>query len=71
LAGFADDGLSQRETEVLRSVALGPRNDEIANGLHLSKRTIGTHRIRIHCKLRLDTRAELVRYALAHRLIGA
>jgi DNA-binding NarL/FixJ family response regulator len=66
-----NDGLSQRETEVLRSVALGFTSDEIAAELHLSKRTIDTHRIRIHRKLRLATRAELVRYALAHHLIGA
>jgi two-component system response regulator NreC len=42
---------------------------EIAQTLGLSPRTIETHRARIHRKLDLDTRAELVRYALQHQLL--
>ena len=61
--------LSERELEVLRLIALGHTNTEIAGQLYLSVRTIETHRAHIQQKLRLSTRAELVRYALEHGLI--
>jgi two-component system, NarL family, response regulator NreC len=64
------DGLSPRETEVLRLIALGYTNGEIARQLHLSRRTIETHRANIHHKLGLGTRAELVQFALRRHLIG-
>jgi two-component system response regulator NreC len=64
------DGLSERELEVLRMVALGHTNSEIADSLYLSIRTVETHRAHIQQKLRLGSRAELVRYALDHGLIG-
>ncbi|HTA14684.1 MAG TPA: response regulator transcription factor, partial [Solirubrobacteraceae bacterium] len=63
------DKLSPREREVLRLIALGHTSVEIANKLGLSPRTIETHRARIHRKLGLDTRAELVQYALRHELL--
>lgn len=63
------DGLSQRETEVLRLIALGLTSSEISDKLHLSKRTIDAHRRRIHRKLGLRKRSELVRYAIRHNLI--
>jgi two-component system response regulator NreC len=63
------DGLSDREVEVLRMVALGQTNAEIAAKLYLSVRTVETHRAHIQQKLRLGSRAELVRYALEHRLV--
>jgi two-component system, NarL family, response regulator NreC len=63
------DGLSEREVEVLRLIALGHTNSEIADQLFLSVRTVETHRNHIHQKLRLDSRADLVRYALDHRLV--
>jgi two-component system response regulator NreC len=63
------DGLSEREVEVLKLIALGYTNAEIADKLYLSVRTIETHRNHIHQKLRLDSRAELVRYALDHGLV--
>ena len=63
------DGLSEREVEVLRMIALGYTNAEIANSLFLSVRTVETHRAHIQQKLRLGTRSELVRYALDHRLV--
>jgi len=62
--------LSVRETEVLRLIALGHTSVEIARLLHLSPRTIETHRARIHRKLGLTTRAELVRYALRCGLLA-
>jgi two-component system response regulator NreC len=65
----APDGLSEREVEVLRMVALGHTNNEIAEQLFLSVRTVETHRAHIQQKLRLDSRAELVRYAFDHRLV--
>ncbi|MFZ1154486.1 MAG: response regulator transcription factor [Solirubrobacteraceae bacterium] len=63
------DTLTPREREVLRLIALGHTSVEIAQKLGLSPRTIETHRARIHRKLALDTRAELVQYALQHELL--
>lgn len=62
-------GLSEREAEVLKLIALGHTNVEIAERLYLSVRTIETHRAHIQNKLRLSSRAELVRYALDHGLL--
>ena len=62
----ADDPLSEREREVLRLLALGHTNQEIAKQLFISVRTAETHRAHIMQKLGLGTRAELVRYALAN-----
>ncbi len=64
-----DDPLSEREHEVLRLLALGHTNQEIANQLFISVRTAETHRAHIMQKLRLSSRAELVRYALAQGLL--
>jgi two-component system response regulator NreC len=69
-AGGPPDGLSEREVEVLRLVALGHTNSEIAERLFLSVRTVETHRSHIQQKLRLRARADLVRYALEHNLMG-
>ena len=63
------DPLSDREREVLRLLALGHTNQEIAKMLYISVRTAETHRAHIMQKLRLETRAELVRYALTHGLL--
>jgi two-component system response regulator NreC len=65
------DDLSEREVEVLRLIALGHTNAEIAEQLYLSVRTVETHRSHIQRKLRLSTRAELVRYALDRGLIDS
>jgi two-component system response regulator NreC len=61
--------LSERELEVLRLIALGHTNNEIAEQLCLSVRTIESHRAHIQQKLGVSTRSELVRYALEHDLI--
>ena len=58
------DDLTERELEVLRLIALGHTNTEIAGQLFLSTRTVETHRAHIQQKVRRTTRAELVRYAL-------
>jgi two-component system response regulator NreC len=63
------DGLSAREVEVLRMIALGRTNAQIAGDLFLSVRTVETHRAHIQQKLRLTDRSELVRYALSHGLV--
>ena len=65
----AADPLSEREREVLRLLALGHTNQEIAKMLYISVRTAETHRAHIMQKLRLSSRAELVRYALENGLI--
>jgi two-component system response regulator NreC len=64
------DALSPRETEILRLIALGHTSAEIGTQIHLSRRTVETHRARIYRKLGLSTRAELVAYALRRRLVG-
>jgi two-component system response regulator NreC len=61
--------LSEREVEVLRLIALGHTNSEIAAQLGLSVRTVESHRAHIQNKLGLTTRAQLVRHALDHHLI--
>jgi two-component system, NarL family, response regulator NreC len=63
------DPLSEREREVLRLLALGHTNQEIAKMLYISVRTAETHRAHIMQKLRLSTRAELVRHALSQGLL--
>jgi two-component system, NarL family, response regulator NreC len=65
----APDDLSERELEVLRLIALGHTNAEIAAQLYISIRTVETHRAHIQQKLRLSTRAELVRHALGRGLL--
>jgi two-component system, NarL family, response regulator NreC len=64
------DDLTVREVEVLRLIVLGYTTVEIARKLHVSPRTIETHRAHIHSKLGLRTRAELVRYALRRGLLS-
>jgi two-component system response regulator NreC len=66
-----EDPLSDREREVLRLLALGHTNQEIAKELFISVRTAETHRAHIMQKLRLSSRAELVRYALDQGLLEA
>ena len=63
------DKLSPREVEVLRLIALGHTNVEIASSLFLSVRTVESHRAHIQQKVGLTTRAELVRYARDRSLL--
>jgi DNA-binding NarL/FixJ family response regulator len=63
------DPLSEREHEVLRLLALGHTNQEIAKSLYISVRTAETHRAHIMQKLNLTSRADLVRHALAHGVL--
>jgi len=64
-----EDPLSEREHEVLRLLALGHTNQEISKQLYISVRTAETHRAHIMQKLRLSSRADLVRYALEQGML--
>ena len=70
MAAKEADPLSEREREVLRLLALGYTNQEISAQLFISVRTAETHRARIMQKLRLTTRAELVRVAIERGLLA-
>ena len=63
--------LSDRERDVLQLLALGYTNQEIGKKLYISVRTVDTHRAHIMRKLGLETRAELVLFALANGLISS
>ena len=63
------DGLTARERDIVRLVALGHTNREIADRLVLSVRTVETHRARVQTRLGVSSRAELVRWALEHGLL--
>jgi two-component system response regulator NreC len=64
------DGLTEREVGILRLIALGHTNAEIAEQLYLSVRTVESHRAHIQQKLGRSTRAELVQYALSKGFVG-
>jgi two-component system response regulator NreC len=67
--GASGDELSDRERDVLRLIALGHTNAEVAEQLYISIRTVESHRAHIQQKLSLTSRAELVRYALEHGMV--
>jgi DNA-binding NarL/FixJ family response regulator len=62
--------LSERERDIVQLLALGYTNQEIGKKLFISVRTVDTHRAHIMRKLQLETRAELVMFALANGVIG-
>jgi DNA-binding NarL/FixJ family response regulator len=62
--------LSERERDIVHLLALGYTNQEIGKKLFISVRTVETHRAHIMGKLKLETRAELVMFALANGVIG-
>jgi two-component system response regulator NreC len=68
--GRGADGLTARERDVVRLVALGHTSREIAKRLVLSTRTIETHRARVQARLGVSSRAELVRWAMDHGLLA-
>ena len=68
-AGEFADGLSERELEIVRLIALGHTNTEIAEQLFLSVRTVESHRAHVQQKLKLNKRSDLVRYALERGLL--
>ena len=60
----ADNQLTSREQEVLRHIAAGQSNKQIARELDLSVRTVETHRLNIKRKLGIEGQAELIRFAV-------
>jgi DNA-binding NarL/FixJ family response regulator len=60
--------LSNREMEVLQRIVAGQRPTEVAEALHLSVKTVSTHKTRIQDKLQLPNTAALIRYGLEHQL---
>lgn len=68
-SSVAADALSAREIDVLRLVALGYTNRQIADDLHLSVRTVENHRANLMDKLQLRSRVDLVRYATDNHLL--
>jgi two-component system response regulator NreC len=69
LTSAGDAALSERELEVLRLLALGYTNAEIAEQMYISPRTVETHRANLQSKLGTTGRPDLVRYALEHGVI--
>ncbi len=63
------ESLSMRELQVLRKLALGQTNHEIADSYHLSVKTVDTYRSRILKKLNLRNNAELSRFAMQNKII--
>lgn len=63
------ESLSHREYQVMTRIAAGKANKEIAAELFLSVRTVSTYRARVLEKMRMETNAELIRYALQHNLV--
>ena len=63
------EALSDREFEVMRLLVEGLSPTEIGARLHLSVKTVSTHKTRILDKLGVGSTAELVRYAMEHRLV--
>jgi DNA-binding NarL/FixJ family response regulator len=60
--------LSDREFEVFRRIVAGQRLTDIADALHLSVKTVSTHKTRVLEKMRLDSTAALIKYGIEHRL---
>ncbi|WP_075795432.1 response regulator [Massilia putida] len=66
-----DNQLTSREQEVLRHIANGESNKQIARALDLSVRTVETHRLNIKRKLGIEGQAELIKFAVQHGRFGA
>jgi len=64
------DGLTEREREILRLVAEGRTNQEIADLLVLSTSTVQTHRANVMAKLGLHSRTELIKYAIRRGFVS-
>ena len=68
-AGSSHESLSDREFEVLKLLVEGLGPTDIGDKLHLSVKTVSTHKTRILEKLQLGSTAELVRYAIENKLV--
>lgn len=67
--GAPHESLSDREFQVFRMLAEGKSVSDIAERLHLSVKTVSTHKANILQKMQMETVGDLIRYALAHRLV--
>ena len=68
--GHGPDNLTERQREVLQLTAEGRNTKEIAEILHVSSRTVEFHRYRLMETLGIRTTAELVQYAIKHRIVS-
>jgi len=68
-AKFPHESLSERESQVMRLIALGKSAKEIAADLNLSVKTVSTYRTRILEKMKLKTNADIIRYAMQEKLV--
>ncbi|TRZ55278.1 MAG: DNA-binding response regulator, partial [Rhodocyclaceae bacterium] len=69
-AGVPTDILTKRELEVLRLIADGISLSDIGDKLHLSPKTVSTHKMRLKQKLGIENNADLIRYAVKHNIKG-
>jgi two-component system, NarL family, invasion response regulator UvrY len=69
IGGALHERLSDREFEILKALALGRTVSQIGQDLQLSVKTVSTHRTRILKKMNMSSNAELMRYAMTHRLV--
>jgi DNA-binding NarL/FixJ family response regulator len=65
---YPHESLSEREIQILTMITAGQPLGEIADRLHLSPKTVSTHKMRLMQKLGIDNNADLVRYAMQHGL---
>ena len=63
------ENLSERELQILRMITAGCALNDIADQLHLSPKTISTHKMRLMQKLGTDNNADLIRYATRHGFV--
>ena len=69
LQGSPHAQLSDREFDVLQRIVAGQRLTDIAAALHLSIKTVSTHKARLLQKMNMSSQSELIRYAISHKLI--
>ena len=67
--GALHSALSDREFQIFRMIAEGKSVSDIAERLHLSVKTVSTHKANLLQKMNMETAGEVIRYALAHRLV--
>jgi DNA-binding NarL/FixJ family response regulator len=61
--------LTDRETEILQAITKGMTNQQLADNLHISVRTVEAHKSNIMKKLKINSTAELVVYAIKHKIV--
>ena len=69
--GLPHESLSDREYQIFRMIAAGGAVSAIANELNLSVKTVSTHKARLMQKMGLQNQADLIRYAITHKLVDA